>query len=198
MKTPPIDSILGSKEDSTSLPPSNFFKETYTDFDGSERPLTLRDYQMVAVEKLATHKRFLLGDDTGLGKCVAKGTWIGTEDGYIRIEDLVPDSLPSDQFGPPSRPFSVRMGRDSYPVKRCYNGGIKPSINIQTRLGFQITCTLVHPMKVRVQGSDIWRKARDIKIKDQLVLSPSISSSLPIPKGPVLPRNELERLRRQS
>jgi len=48
--------------------PSKFLKSTFTGFDGAERPLTLRDYQIKGVLHLASMPRFLLGDDTGLGK----------------------------------------------------------------------------------------------------------------------------------
>lgn len=48
--------------------PSKYLKTTFTGFDGVERPLTLRDYQIKGVLHLAAMPRFLLGDDTGLGK----------------------------------------------------------------------------------------------------------------------------------
>lgn len=43
-------------------------KSTFTDFSGQERPLTLRYYQVQGIMHLVLMKRFLLGDDTGLGK----------------------------------------------------------------------------------------------------------------------------------
>ena len=48
--------------------PSKYLKTTFTGFDGVERPLTLRDYQIKGVLHLASMPRFLLGDDCGLGK----------------------------------------------------------------------------------------------------------------------------------
>jgi len=48
--------------------PSAYLKQTFTGFDGVERPLSLRDYQIKGVLHLAAMPRFLLGDDTGLGK----------------------------------------------------------------------------------------------------------------------------------
>lgn len=47
---------------------SKYLKTTFTGFDGNEYPLTLRDYQIKGVLHLASMPRFLLGDDTGLGK----------------------------------------------------------------------------------------------------------------------------------
>lgn len=48
--------------------PSKYLKATFTGFDGVELPLSLRDYQIKGVLHLASMPRFLLGDDTGLGK----------------------------------------------------------------------------------------------------------------------------------
>ena len=45
-------------------------KETFTDFSGVERPLTIRYYQVQGILHLVVMKRFLLGDDTGLGKTI--------------------------------------------------------------------------------------------------------------------------------
>ena len=50
------------------LRPCKHLKQTFTGFDGKEKPLTLRYYQVQGVLHLMAVKRFLLGDDTGLGK----------------------------------------------------------------------------------------------------------------------------------
>jgi SNF2 family DNA or RNA helicase len=51
-----------------SLRPTTHLKTTFTGFDGEEHPLALRYYQVQGVLHLVAMKRFLLGDDTGLGK----------------------------------------------------------------------------------------------------------------------------------
>ena len=58
---------LRSRTDLT-LRPCKHLKTTFTGFDGKEHPLTLRYYQVQGVLHLMAVKRFLLGDDTGLGK----------------------------------------------------------------------------------------------------------------------------------
>ena len=50
------------------LRPCKYLKQTFTGFDGQEKPLSLRYYQVQGVLHLMAVKRFLLGDDTGLGK----------------------------------------------------------------------------------------------------------------------------------
>jgi SNF2 family DNA or RNA helicase len=53
-----------------SLKPTPLLKQTFTDFDGEEKPLRIRYYQVQGVLHLVAMNRFLLGDDTGLGKAV--------------------------------------------------------------------------------------------------------------------------------
>lgn len=51
------------------LPPNKYLRSTYIDpMDGKEKPLVLRYYQIQMVVHLAAMRRFLVGDDTGLGK----------------------------------------------------------------------------------------------------------------------------------
>lgn len=50
------------------LKPLKHLKNTFTDFNGEEKPLNVRYYQVLGIMHLVVMKRFLLGDDTGLGK----------------------------------------------------------------------------------------------------------------------------------
>lgn len=51
-----------------ALPPTPLLRQTYIGYDGVERPLKIRVYQSQAVLHLIQMARFVLGDDTGLGK----------------------------------------------------------------------------------------------------------------------------------
>lgn len=51
-----------------SLRPTKHLKTTFTNFKGEEVPLVIRYYQVQGVLHLIVMKRFVLGDDTGLGK----------------------------------------------------------------------------------------------------------------------------------
>jgi SNF2 family DNA or RNA helicase len=76
--TPPPDPTLAAtvyeklkgiraKKDLTARP-TKHLRQTFTALDGTDRPLKLRYYQVQGVMHLLAMKRFLLGDDTGLGK----------------------------------------------------------------------------------------------------------------------------------
>lgn len=51
-----------------SLKPTPLLKDTFTDFGGEECPLKIRYYQVQGILHLVAMNRFLLGDDTGVGK----------------------------------------------------------------------------------------------------------------------------------
>lgn len=53
-----------------ALKPTPILKDTFTDFDGEEKPLRIRYYQVQGILHLVAMNRFLLGDDTGLGKTI--------------------------------------------------------------------------------------------------------------------------------
>jgi SNF2 family DNA or RNA helicase len=51
-----------------TLKPTTHLKTTFTGFGGTEHPLTIRYYQVQMVLHLLLSPRFVVGDDTGLGK----------------------------------------------------------------------------------------------------------------------------------
>jgi SNF2 family DNA or RNA helicase len=53
-----------------SLKATPLLKTTFTGFDGEEHPFKLRYYQVQGVLHLVAMNRFLLGDDTGIGKTI--------------------------------------------------------------------------------------------------------------------------------
>lgn len=56
------------ERDDLKLRSTKHLKTTFTDFDGQEKPLKVRYYQVQGILHLVLMKRFILGDDTGLGK----------------------------------------------------------------------------------------------------------------------------------
>lgn len=58
------------KRDDLSLPEAPNLRATIKDRHGNDRPLILRGYQKQMVVHLMAMKRFVVGDDTGLGKTV--------------------------------------------------------------------------------------------------------------------------------
>lgn len=159
---------LRSRKD-LALKPTPLLRTTYLALDGEEKPIQLRYYQVQMIFHLLTMRNFIVGEDTGLGKCQPYNSLILTDRGLIpmgEIEDW--SEMEPDSFRPMSRPVHVLVDGECLPVKRFYYGGVKPTITATTRYGFKNTGSQVHPMLVLREGTHQWIKARDINEGDYL------------------------------
>jgi len=148
-------------------------RETFVGFDGVERPLKIRDYQVIGILHMASMGRFILGDDTGLGKCTRGDTLIRTgSNGLVPIEDINPGITKPDTFAPVDH-WSVQVGGKELQVSQFYHGGVKPTRKVQTHHGFEIEGSLVHPVRVRRGGGEVWVKLAEVREGDYLCIDRS-------------------------
>lgn len=169
--------------------PSPYMKESFTALDGTPRPLKLRYYQVQGVMHLLAMKRFLLGDDTGLGKCTAKSVPVITDRGMVAMGELGPwQTMAPDTFIPMATPTKVWTGWEWAPVKHFYFGGAKPTIKLTTRRGYEITVSRVHPLWCRQEsGVEGFVRAQNLSLgafvvqERKLVDFPADEPSLPTP-----------------
>ncbi len=169
---------------------SKYMKATFTGFDGVERPLRLRYYQIQGIMHLLAMKRFLLADDTGLGKCKPLDSLVLTDRGMLRLGDLAPKGthLEPDTFYELDVPTQVWTGWNWAPIQRFYYGGPKPVRRVVTRRGYETVGSLVHPLWSR-DGSGVegFTKMGDSQLGDflcldrSLVAFPTREPGLPIP-----------------
>jgi intein/homing endonuclease len=130
------------------------------------RKFELRNYQKQMVLNLLAMDRFVVGDDMGLGKCVRKDTLIPTNRGLVPIESMAPTTeQEADTFSPVigwevSTPNGFRL------VKNYYYGGVKPTVKIRTRYGFELEGSRVHPILVSRPGGEGWVKLPDVEVGD--------------------------------
>jgi len=144
-------------------PASNILRTTMP----NGKPLTLRNYQVQGIMHLLAMPRFVLGDDTGLGKCVTGDTLIKTSKGLLEISSLNPNITEADTFAPLQEPLDVIVRGEKRPIKSFYYGGVKPTIKIQTRYGYEIEGSQVHPVLVRQKdGTEQWVKLSEVKEGD--------------------------------
>lgn len=132
-----------------SLAPSKFLRKEVQALDGSTVPFNLRYYQVQGVFHFLSVNRMVLGDSTGLGKCVAKSTKLLTKTGLVTIESLAPvnfDWSSPEGFYPMGRLEEVWTGTKWAPLKNFYWSGRKPSIRITTSRGYQLEGSYVHPI----------------------------------------------------
>lgn len=154
-----------------SLKPCSRLKPSFVSFDGKEHPLKLRYYQVQGILHLLAMKRFLLGDDTGLGKCAIYDTLIKTGKGLRSIEKLNPGAAPDTFY--PLEGETVFVGKKEIPVSGFYNGGEKRTIKIKTRFGYELEGTMVHPVLVRGERGEEWVRLSQIKEGDYICIDRS-------------------------
>lgn len=161
-----------------SLKSTPLLKTTFTGFDGEEHPFNLRYYQVQGVLHLVAMNRFLLGDDTGIGKCVVGSTLIRTSRGLLPIKDLNPGLTEADTFGPVEEGLQVEVGDTRCSVASFYYGGEKPTIKIRTRCGYEVEGSQIHPVMVRRDGVDQWVKLRDIQEGDCVAIDRDLGTTV--------------------
>lgn len=165
------------QKDDLKLRKLKLMKETFTGFDEQERPLKLRYYQVQGVLHLLTMHRFLLGDDTGIGKCCTGDTLVRTSKGLIPIKNLNPGAHEPDTFAAMDDDVQVEIGSTRCKVSRFYYGGEKPTIKIRTRCGYEVEGSQIHPVMVRRNGTDQWVRLRDIQGGDYVAIDRSHGSA---------------------
>lgn len=155
-------------------------RETIQLPDGRVLDFKLRPYQVQMILNLTLMPRFLVGDDTGLGKCAKFGTVVASNIGFIQIQDLGPKgALVPDTFYELPRPVDVWDGTKWVGVRRYYYGGRKPIRKIRTRRGYEVGCTLVHPLWTRsADGTEQWKISQELVAGNILCLCRNIPASV--------------------
>lgn len=159
---------LVRQKQNIQLPRPPNLSPTYVKRDGTVAPLVLRNYQLQMVVHLMAMRRFIVGDDTGLGKCVTPDTLIDTNQGLVPIGSLQPDPYMVPDTFEGVEGWEVRIGNDRVPVRSFYFGGSKPTRRVLTRYGFEVEGSLIHPLLSRGSEGEVWRQTQQIEAGDFL------------------------------
>ena len=152
------------------LKPTTMLREEIIGLDGTIQPLKIRYYQVQGIYHLLMVNRMILGDGTGLGKCVTGGTVLNTGAGLLKIQSLKPKGAKSEGFYQLDAQTSVWTGSRMAPIKSFYWGGTKPTIKLTTRNGYQIEGSLVHPVYTRLPSREGFVKLPELKIGDHVCI----------------------------
>lgn len=177
------------KREDLKAKPSQHLKTTFEGFDGVERPLVLRPYQIKGIAHLMAMPRFLLGDDTGCGKCKPLNSLVLTTKGLVKLGTLAPQQeMSEDQFYKMPTPILVHTGLQGWaPIKSYYNGGVKSTLQVQTRRGYTTEGSFVHPLWARTEKGESFLQLKALQIGDYVCLArgvggfPDVEPTLPLP-----------------
>jgi predicted Ser/Thr protein kinase len=102
-------------------------------------------------------------------KCVTGDTILLTNRGMLRFDEIQNEvCADEDRF----LKFNVGVhGLNGFEsTSHFYNGGIKPTRRIKTRLGYEIEGSMVHPVLVLKNGQAVWTKLSEIQTGDFVAL----------------------------
>lgn len=159
------------EEDFKPLPPSKYLRKEVRNLEGDLVPFTFRYYQVQGILNMVAVTRFVLGDGTGLGKCLTGNTLLVTDRGMVPIEDLAPEGeLKADTFYELDRPLKVWTGSEMTAVRRFFWNGEAPTKHIRTRSGYQVEGSLRHPLWARTPDGESFCRIPDVEVGDYLCI----------------------------
>ena len=145
------------------------FLRSEIEYKGKKIPFSLRNYQIQMVFHTLLSKRFIIGDDTGLGKCQIKNSLISTNYGLVPIGDMHDWSgMKPETFEPIDREWNVLVDGEELPVKNFYYGGVKPTVKMRTRYNFEVEGSRVHPLLVWRDCGHQWVEMQDLQEGDYI------------------------------
>ncbi len=163
---------LRNAKDLKPLPPNPFLKKSIVNLEGEEIPFSLRYYQIQGILNMLCVPKMVLGDGTGLGKCVSLDTRLLTDRGVRTMGSLRPPNAEVEGFYDLVEPTSIWNGQKMVPVKKFFWQGEVPTIRVKTRMGYVLEGSRVHPVLTKVRsGTHQHVKLQDLKIKNVVCLN---------------------------
>jgi len=111
----------------------------------------------------------------GMGKCVAEGTLITTENGIVPIESLQPQNIEgiNDDEGGTYYPLNIGIQTPEgiKQTSHFYDSGLRQTLHFQTRAGYSLTGTHVHPVLVlSPSGHKVWKSLSELNCGDYVAV----------------------------
>ncbi len=102
-------------------------------------------------------------------KCVTGDMVLLTDRGMLRFDEIQSEvSAREGDFVPFGVGVTGRAGQE--PTSHFYNGGVKATRRIKTRMGYELEGSMVHPVLVMHAGQEQWVKLQDVQVGDYVAL----------------------------
>ncbi len=104
------------------------------------------------------------------GKCVQEDTYLFSEEGILPIKWFKPKDIAIESFKEKNIQLVGLEGIDE--TSHFYSDGLKPSIKIKSKLGYNIEGSVNHPILVRNSlGKHVWKKLSELSEDDYLIIN---------------------------
>ena len=107
--------------------------------------MKLRYYQVIGALHMMLLERMVLGDATGIGKCVSDDTYVPTSKGFMKIGSLLPPLVQEDTFHK-SPKLDILSSIGAMSPSALYDSGIKQGLRITTDNGYSLLGLRHHPI----------------------------------------------------
>jgi DNA mismatch repair protein MutS len=108
------------------------------------------------------------------GKCLSLDTYIFTDKGMLTLRELMPEGAKLGQFSPINA-VSVKGFDGEATATHFYNDGIRRTVKIRTRFGFELEGTTQHRVWVRrPDGTEGWKRLGEIEVGDFIAIDTQI------------------------
>lgn len=109
----------------------------------------------------------------GWGKCVAKGTYIFTNQGLKKIEDFFDNEENGIEDYSPKMNFEIiNKNQETEKVDRGVYNGYKDTLKFRTKFGYELECTNNHPIMARRKDGVVdFIVASDLRKGDEVAIS---------------------------
>lgn len=110
----------------------------------------------------------LLAGEPGIGKCVVGETFIPTENGLMRILDLMPKDA---KLGFTSYRNGIQSVNGKEFTNQFYKSDLQPTKKFSTRMGYSLQATYEHPvLTLSTFGQKEWKTLKELQIGDYVAI----------------------------
>lgn len=134
----------------------------------------LRYYQVIGSLHMMLLERMVLGDGTGLGKCLNSMTYVPSSKGLLQIKDLIDlksRPLKEDTLYKLPKDFYILSNEGPQKASHLYYNGKAFGLEVRTCKGYELLGLPHHPILCPNNGDIIYQKLEDLKIGDYVCIN---------------------------
>lgn len=134
----------------------------------------MRYYQVIGSLHMMLLERMVLGDGTGLGKCVSATTYVPSSKGLLQMGGLAAKFnmvLKGDTLYELPKDFYILSNGSTQRASHLYYSGKAGGIKIRTHKGFELSGLPHHPILSPDNNEIIYKKLEELKIEDYICIN---------------------------